>query len=366
MARESRHERPVRRGRVDDTGGDAEGGEKLYYHLTLLAEIERGLPQPDQAVVGRLSSRATTTSPASTGSCSSATTKGSSPPPGASAASCSRRCWPATTGPSPQEGGAAPGHLRPRQPLRRAPGPRPPRAAQDQPGAGRDRPRASARRCSRPTTATTPTARTHVAHDALLCVQTGALHRRPEAVQVRGRGALPEVGGRDAPAVRRAARGVRQHAADRRAGQRRDRVRRPSAARVPRPARVHAGHVRGAGRRLPAPPHLRRAPRSATAHRCPRRSCDAARLRARRHRRHGVLRLLPRRVGPHPLRPRRAGIRVGPGRGLGGRMLRRLLPADRRPRPDPLRPAVRAVPEPGPQADARHRHGLRRALPGAR
>jgi DNA polymerase III subunit alpha len=41
MAGESRHERPVRRGRVDDTGGDAEGG-KLYYHLTLLAESNAG------------------------------------------------------------------------------------------------------------------------------------------------------------------------------------------------------------------------------------------------------------------------------------------------------------------------------------
>jgi DNA polymerase III subunit alpha len=37
MAAESRHERPVRRGRLDDTGGDIDGGEKLYYHLTLLA-----------------------------------------------------------------------------------------------------------------------------------------------------------------------------------------------------------------------------------------------------------------------------------------------------------------------------------------
>jgi DNA polymerase-3 subunit alpha len=42
MAAESRHERPVRRGRVDDTGGDIEGGQKLYYHLTLLAETTAG------------------------------------------------------------------------------------------------------------------------------------------------------------------------------------------------------------------------------------------------------------------------------------------------------------------------------------
>jgi DNA polymerase-3 subunit alpha len=42
MAAESRHERPVRRGKLDDTGGDAEGGQKLYYHLTLLAETVEG------------------------------------------------------------------------------------------------------------------------------------------------------------------------------------------------------------------------------------------------------------------------------------------------------------------------------------
>src|SRR5580698_3607478 len=42
MAANSRTERPVRRGRVDDTGGDADRGEKLYYHLTLLAESNLG------------------------------------------------------------------------------------------------------------------------------------------------------------------------------------------------------------------------------------------------------------------------------------------------------------------------------------
>ena len=43
MAHDHRSERPARRGaRVDDSGGDAEGGRKLYYHLTLLAENEVG------------------------------------------------------------------------------------------------------------------------------------------------------------------------------------------------------------------------------------------------------------------------------------------------------------------------------------
>jgi DNA polymerase III subunit alpha len=42
MAGEDRLERPLRRGRVDDTGGDADEGDKLYYHLTLLAENDKG------------------------------------------------------------------------------------------------------------------------------------------------------------------------------------------------------------------------------------------------------------------------------------------------------------------------------------
>ncbi|MGA2211143.1 MAG: DNA polymerase III subunit alpha [Acidimicrobiales bacterium] len=42
MAANSRLERPVRRGRMDDTGGDDARGDKLYYHLTLLAETTVG------------------------------------------------------------------------------------------------------------------------------------------------------------------------------------------------------------------------------------------------------------------------------------------------------------------------------------
>lgn len=42
MAYDSRLERPSRRGKVDDSGGDADGGKKLYYHLTLLAETNTG------------------------------------------------------------------------------------------------------------------------------------------------------------------------------------------------------------------------------------------------------------------------------------------------------------------------------------
>jgi DNA polymerase-3 subunit alpha len=42
MAHERRSERPSRRGRLDDGGGDVEGGSKLYYHLTALAETDVG------------------------------------------------------------------------------------------------------------------------------------------------------------------------------------------------------------------------------------------------------------------------------------------------------------------------------------
>ena len=37
MAANSRFDRPPRRCKVDDTGGDTEGGQKLYHHLTLLS-----------------------------------------------------------------------------------------------------------------------------------------------------------------------------------------------------------------------------------------------------------------------------------------------------------------------------------------
>ncbi|MCB1259781.1 MAG: PHP domain-containing protein, partial [Acidimicrobiales bacterium] len=42
QAYEHRTERPQRRGRMDDSGGDAEGGRKAYYHLTALAETNTG------------------------------------------------------------------------------------------------------------------------------------------------------------------------------------------------------------------------------------------------------------------------------------------------------------------------------------
>ena len=42
MAHEHREERIQTRGKVDDTGGEGDGGKKAYYHLTLLAESNEG------------------------------------------------------------------------------------------------------------------------------------------------------------------------------------------------------------------------------------------------------------------------------------------------------------------------------------
>jgi DNA polymerase-3 subunit alpha len=42
QAYDHRTERPARRGRMDDSGGEAEGGRKAYYHLTALAENGTG------------------------------------------------------------------------------------------------------------------------------------------------------------------------------------------------------------------------------------------------------------------------------------------------------------------------------------
>ena len=42
QADESRFERPSRRGKLDDSGGDIDGGKKLYYHLIALAENNTG------------------------------------------------------------------------------------------------------------------------------------------------------------------------------------------------------------------------------------------------------------------------------------------------------------------------------------
>ena len=201
MAGESRHERPVRRGRVDDTGGDVDGGQKLYYHLTLLAETTAGYrnllklssaaylegyyykPRVDWELLERHHEGLIATTGCLGGVVLQALLAGDDEAADALAARLQdifgrdnlfvelqdhgiaeqRRTNPQLIEIARRIGRPAAGHQR--QPLH------PPR--------GRGGPRRPAVRADR------------------------GHHRRPEAVQVRGRRALPEVGGRDAPPLRR-------------------------------------------------------------------------------------------------------------------------------------------------------------------
>ena len=302
MAGESRHERPVRRGRVDDTGGDVEGGQKLYYHLTLLAENDRGLPQPHEAVLGGLPRGLLLQAARRLGAARATPQR-----PDRHHRLPGRRRAPGAAGRRRRRGrgagGAAAGHLRARQPLRRAAGPRHRRPTPDESAADRDRPahrRAAARHQRQPLHA--PRRRRGPRRAPVRPDRRAALGHQP--LQVRGHRALPQVRGRDAPPLPRRARGVRQHAPDRRAGRRGDRARQAEPARVPGARRVHRRHLRGAGPGVPAPPDLRGRTRSATATPSPPGGRASASTSSSASSATWVSRLLPRGLGPHPLRPR--------------------------------------------------------------
>ncbi len=85
---------------------------------------------------------------------------------------------------------------------------------------------------------------------------------------------------------------------------------------------------------------------------------DAARLRARRDPLDGLRRLLPDRGRLHRVRPRAEGIQTT-CRGIGAGLDRDLHAGHHPGRPDPLPAPVRALPQPRPRDDARHRRRLR-------
>ena len=207
MAGESRHERPVRRGKVDDTGGDVEGGREALLPPDPSGRDDPGIPQPPQAVVGRLPRGLLLQAARSTGSCSSGTTRASSPPPDAWAASCSKRCWPTTRSvrsSSPVASRTSSGATTSSSSSRTTACPSRPRT---NPGAGPHRPaarRTAARHQRQPLH---PPRGLRGARRAAVRADRCA-HRRPQAVQVRGGGALPEVRGGDAGPVLGASRGV--------------------------------------------------------------------------------------------------------------------------------------------------------------
>ena len=120
------------------------------------------------------------------------------------------------------------------------------------------------------------------------------------------------------------------------------------------PALSHAGGGRGGG--LSAPDGSRR-PAQALRRSAPGRGGRAAGDGARGDRADGLLGLLPDRLGLREVRQGLGHLR-GPGARLGGGLARVLLAQHHRGRPAGLRPAVRALPQPGAGLDAGHRHRL--------
>ncbi len=258
MAHDHRSERPTRRGRVDDSGGDTEGGKKLYYHLTLLAESDdvgyRNLiqlsskaflegyyykPRLDWELLADHSQGLIATTGCLGGHVLQSLLQGDEQGALEKAGRlqeifgrdnlfvelqdhglpAQRRDQPQADRAGHQVAGAAAGHQR--LALHPPRGPRVPR----RPAVRADRRRAVG----------------------------------PEALQVRGPRALPQDRRRDALPLPRGARGLRQHAVDRRAGRGRDRVRRPAAAELPAARGLHRR------RRLPRPRHVGGRPRRAGA-----------------------------------------------------------------------------------------------------
>ena len=178
---------------------------------------------------------------------------------------------------------------------------------------------------------------------------------RPEPVPVRRPRLLPQDRRRDAPRVARAARGLRQHPADRRALL--DLVQRGRQPDAPLPgARRASRRSPGWSRRSSSActSGSRSASPTPTARRRPTSSASSARWASR---------ATSSSSPTWSATPTRAGIRVGPGRGSAAGSVVVLRPGHHRARPDQARPALRAVPQPRAHLDARHRHGLRRAPP---
>ncbi len=252
QAYEHRTERPARRGRVDDSGGDSEGGRKAYYHLTALAENQTGYRNLIQ-----LASRAFL--------------EGyyMKPKVDWELLEAHHEGLIVTTG---CLGGQVLQAL-----LKDDPDEALEKAARLQDIFGRDslfvelqdhgiaeqrrtNPQLLeiARRIGAPLLATNDSHYTdqgdHEAHDALLCVQTGALMSDPDRFKFHGDQHYLKTASEMRSLFAELPRGLRQHLVDRRAGPGRDRVRQAPAARLPHPRGVRRR------RRLPRAPHLGRSP----------------------------------------------------------------------------------------------------------
>ena len=195
--------------------GDDVAGSGSYTHMTLLAETTAGHAQPVPALEpgqprGLLLQAAH--GPRDPRDLPPRAHRDHGLPVGRGADPAPAR--PVRRGPPGRRG--APGPVRRGQRVLRAHGPRPGhRAAGPRgPAAHRARPRPAARGHQRPALHD-PGRRRRARGPAVRAVRLPP--RRPQALQVRRRRLLPQVAGRDAAPVPRAARGVRQHPAHRRA-----------------------------------------------------------------------------------------------------------------------------------------------------
>ena len=175
------------------------------------------------------------------------------------------------------------------------------------------------------------------------------VHARAAEADLRHQRVLPQERRRDGGVVLRLAGGGADHARDRRAVQRRHRAGQAAAAEVPDARRRGAGPDAAAAARRRAAAPLRRPD--------PGRGAGARRVRARRDRRDGLRVVLPDRLGLRQLREAERG-RGRPRPRLGRRLDRRVRPQHHRSRSARQRPALRALPQPGAQVDAGHRHRL--------
>ena len=294
LAHESRHERPSRRGKSDDSGGDTGEGKKLYYHAILLAETDAGYKnliqlssraylegywykaRADWELLDQYSEGIIATSGCLGGHVLQSLMQGQEQVALEQAARFQEIFGRDNFFIELQDHGI-------------------PEQRQTNPMLLE-----IAKKIQAPVLATNDSHYTHQhdaeAHDALLCVQTGSLLSDTDRFKFHGDQHYLKTAGE----MRRLFAEV-PSACDNSLwiAERADvtiEFGKPPAARVPAARGFRHRH------RLPAPPHLRGGEAAlgrhpATPHR------RAARLRARRDRQHGVLRLLPHHVGPHQARP---------------------------------------------------------------
>ena len=353
MAHDHRSERPTRRGRIDDSGGDTEGGKKLYYHLTLLAENQTGYknliqlsslafmegyyykPRMDWELLEKYSEGLIATTGCLGGHVLQSLLNGDDKGALAKASRLQDIFGRDNLFVELQDHGLQ---------------------------AQRDtNPKLVeiAKQIGAPLLATNDSHYTHQhdheSHDALLCVQTGALLSDPKRFKFEGTEHYLKTAAemrylfREVPTACDNSLWIAERA------ELEIEFGKPLLPNFPLPAgfdddAAYLTHLTWEGAKERWGDELLGRRRR------------AAGVRAQGHLRHGVRVVLPDHVGPHQVRqgprhPRRSRSRLG-GRVCGG-----LLAADHRPRPGPLRPAVRTLPEPEPHLDARHRHGLRLAIP---